>query len=288
MTSYGQGAAETPEARISIEIQTVNKKSLDISCHLPRQLRRFDPLIRSRLSSVISSGQVNLHLAASFPQDAPVRMAAHLPFARQLKAEYEKIADSLQLDRSEISLALLSQHEELFAVEENQPLLESIEPLILEALEKALRASLQMKEKEGAALQQDFLQRLSLIRKSTDKIALLAKDEPLRYAEKLQELYEKLKFASVEEERVLREIAIYAEKVDISEEITRLYSHLEQFSSLLKSADSIGKTLDFLSQEIHREINTIGSKSQNIEITKETLIMKTEVARIREQVMNVE
>lgn len=288
MTSYGQGIAEAPEARISIEIQTVNKKSLEIACHLPRQLRRFDPLIRNRLSNVILAGQINLHLTASFHQDAPIRMTAHLPFAKQLKVEYEKIADSLQLDRAEISLELLSKHEELFAVEENQLLLENIEPLILQALEKALQASQQMKEREGAALQQDFFQRLAILRIATDKIALLAKDEPLRYREKLQELYEKLKLASVEEERVLREIAIYAEKVDISEEITRLYAHFEQFNSLLKSVEPIGKTLDFLSQELHREINTIGSKSQNIEITRETLRMKTEVARIREQVMNVE
>lgn len=288
MTSYGQGAADAPLGRIFIEIHTVNKKNLEINCHMAKEMRRFDPLIRGRVAQVISGGQVTVHMQVTFHKDAPIRLAAHLPFAKQLQEEYQKIAIHLGLKDSDVSLSLLAEHEELWAVEENRALLDEAEPIIIQALEQALGRALSMKKQEGLALKKDLLTRIALIRTLTLEIQELAHDEPSRYRSKLTELYEKLKISSLEEERILKEIALFAEKIDISEEITRLLSHTDQFTILLEGTDPLGKTLDFLSQEIQRETNTIAAKSQNIAITRRVVTMKTEIARIREQVMNVE
>lgn len=288
MTSYGQGAKDAPGARVFIEIHTVNKKNLEINCYMPREMRRFESLMRSQITQAISSGQVTLHVQTTFHKDAPIRLAAHLPFAKQLQQEYEKIQEHLGLDKEPITLALLARHNELWAVEENQGLLSEVEPILLAALKEALENCLMMKREEGAALKKDLVTRIKTLKELTASIQKIAEKEPARYREKLTELYEKLKIASLDEERILREIALFSEKIDISEEITRLLSHCSQFENLLESHEAVGKTLDFLSQEIQRETNTIASKSQNIEITRHVVTMKTEVSRIREQVMNVE
>lgn len=288
MTSYGQGAFDAPGARVFVEIHTVNKKNLEINCYMPREMRRFESVMRSHITKEISGGQVTVHVQTTFHKDAPIRLAAHLPFAKQLQQEYEKIQDHLGLAKEPVTLSLLARHNELWAIEENQALLGEVEPILIKALQDALANCLNMKKEEGSALKRDLKARLDLLKTLTHEIQTIASSEPDRYREKLTELYEKLKIASTEEDRILKEIAIFSEKIDISEEITRLLSHLSQFEGLLDSQEPIGKTLDFLSQEIQRETNTIASKSQSIDIIRRVVTMKTEVSRIREQVLNVE
>lgn len=286
MTSFGQGTVDVPLGRIFVEIHTVNKKNLEISCFMAKELKRFEQTVRTIVAKAISCGYVTVHVRAVFHKDAPVRLAAHIPFAEQLKREYEKIGEALGL-RETVSLSLLGAHKELFAEEENQLLLDQLEPLLEQATTQALENCRLMKKREGDALRADFQARLQLLQEQTELIQTLAKDEPHHYREKLKSLLERLE-TSLDEERMAREILLFAEKIDISEELTRLLSHFEQASHLLQSEEAVGKTLDFLSQEIQREVNTIASKSQNLAITRAVIVMKTEVARIREQVMNVE
>ncbi len=288
MTSYGQGALDAPEARISIEIHTVNKKNLEINCHMPRELRCFDPLVRTLVSKSISAGQITVHIQATFHREAPVRLLANIPFAKQLQEAYQSIENQLGLEKSPLTIEILSQHPELFIREENSSILTQIEPILRKALEKALDHCQMMKKQEGQALKKDFQMRLTLLKEETALIQKISLTEPSRYREKLQDMYEKLKITPLDEERILREIALLSEKIDTTEEITRLLSHYTQFAKLLESLEPIGKTLEFLSQEMHREINTLSSKSQNITIINSALKMKAELARIREQVMNVE
>ena len=288
MTSYGQGVFDAPEARITIEIHTVNKKNLEINCHMPRELRYFETMVRALILKSITSGQIMVHIQVAFHQEALIQLSVNIPFVKQLQQAYQQIEIELGLKKKPITLEILSQYPELFIREENSSILIKIEPALREALQKALNQCLLMKKEEGLALKKDFEMRLEVLKEETILVQKISSTEPARYREKLEDLYAKLMITPFEEDRILREIALLSEKIDITEELTRLFSHYNQFSDLLESSEPVGKALDFLSQEIHREINTLSSKSHNLMIIKAVLKMKTELARIREQVLNVE
>lgn len=290
MTAYGRASLNTKAGHFVIEIQSVNRKFLDIQVILPRELSQFDIELKKWLMPYLARGQVTIKVNVFFEGGVPFIVRPNLPLARQLKAAWIEIAKDLDLDQEEFRLSLLKETEGLLSYEENREEEENYRQILKQVLEVALEGFLNMKVQEGSVLQADSVQRLEHIRQGMRIVQQKTPFATKKYREKLVARLEELLPGQIEnEERILREIALFAEKIDIAEEITRFLCHLSHFEELLASTTlSVGKTLEFVLQELNREINTIGSKSSDLEIAHAVIDIKSELERIREQIQNVE
>jgi uncharacterized protein (TIGR00255 family) len=291
MTAFGRKSLVTELGRFIVEIQSVNRKHLEINIVLPRDFARFEVDLRNWMAKSVLRGQVNVKVTIATTKESPVIISPNLPLVRQYKEAWDKIQDDLSLHFEESSFAtLLSKEVGIFINEENineEEYRESIKSAVDLALEELIR----MKLHEGMALQNDISSRVNNLKRWIAEISLKAPGATQKYRQRLLErLKEFLEMTASEvDERILKEIAIYAEKIDITEEIIRFQSHLDQFEKLMESgSESIGKTLEFLIQELHREINTIASKSSDLEVSRLVIDCKSELERMREQIQNVE
>lgn len=289
MTAYGRGSLDTEHGHFVIEILSVNRKHLEVNVVLPRELSQFDVELKNWLKPYIARGQITIKVSVMFQGTIPFTVQPNLPLARQLKSVWDDIAKDLKLEDN-FDLNLLKDAEGLLIFEENLGEHENYRNFLRVTLEKALKGFLQMKVQEGTVLQDDIFSRLDKMREA---MRLIEKKTPLatsRYREKLMARLEEVLPGKIEnEERILREVALFAEKIDITEEITRFFCHLNHFEEVCRAEEiSVGKTLEFLVQELNREANTIGSKSSELEITRSVIEIKSELERIREQIQNIE
>lgn len=280
MTAHGRAKHHSKLGRWTVDIHSVNRKGLDLNIALPSTLLFLESDVRKWMNEIAERGQVSIRISFEF-----LEMNESVRFLKEHQQKWRKIAKALGYPTSVIDLKFL---------------IERLNPTEVPAEEKALKADLQkawdiasknwtaMKQKEGKALVQDIEKRMQHIEKELQKIL---KWQPLlqeRYRKKLQARMEEIKVA-VEEDRLLREAALVADKADISEEITRLNSHLDQMYEYLRSKEkSVGRTLDFLAQEMGREIGTLMAKAGDTDISKVAIVIKSEVEKIREQVQNIE
>lgn len=288
MTAYGRATKSTSIGQWVLELHCVNRRMLDISMHLSKELLRFDIEIRKWVSALVSRGQVTVRVYLLQEAAMITQSSSSL---KEMKSAWEKIAVELGYDPKDcVSLSFLanqlSSYPTQSSIEDEQEILNVLKHLFQEASVQVLK----MKETEGKALAEDIRNRLKIMEESFRLIGALAPDAAERYRNKLQERIQEVCTSGAEcDERILREVAIYAERLDITEELTRLHSHLEQFRSLLDSDEkSVGRTLDFLTQEMNREINTIASKSAETEISRLVVMCKSELEKIREQTQNIE
>lgn len=290
MTAYGRASLNTSIGHFVIEIQSVNRKFLEVNVSLPRELSQFDIEVKKWLLPHLARGQVTVKVNTSFEGPVPFIVRANIPLARQLKAAWDEIAQVLHLNQDAFHLSLLERTEGLLTYEENRKEEDNYRQALKQVLEEALKGFLSMKAQEGALLKVDIEQRLETIRQAMLIVQEKAPFATKKYREKLVGRLEELIPGHVEnEERILREIALFAEKIDVAEEITRFSCHLVHFKELLEStALSVGKTLEFVLQELNREINTIGSKSSDLDIARAVIDIKSELERIREQIQNIE
>jgi uncharacterized protein (TIGR00255 family) len=290
MTAYSRASLSTPLGRLTVELHSVNRKMLDLSLYLPKDYLRFDMEIRKWLGQALERGQVTLRLHAQ-NEDTSSNLSHYSTQLKGLKEGWEKIARELGYEPTQtIDLAFLVSQMQTVSMGDSKEEEEKIKAALKEVIESALREFMHMKKVEGAALATDIEKRLNVIQEHLELIKL-KKDEPLtRYQKKILERLKEIGHIQEEvEERVAREVALLAEKMDITEELVRLGVHLEQFRIHLNSADkSIGRTLDFLTQEMHREITTLGAKSMDSDISIYVVKMKSELDKIREQVQNIE
>lgn len=291
MTAYGRSSIKVDVGHIVIEIQSVNRKHLEIAVVLPKELELFDIEIKKWISALVHRGSVAVKVIASFESKVPFIVQPNLPLAKQIKEAWDKIAQHLHLQDEEFNLSLLASVPDILIIEENYEYEELYRQHLKAAVEVALKGFMQMKIKEGALLQIDLNNRLIHIHKTMQNIEKRTPYASQKYRDKLMARLEELAPGHVEnEERILREVALFAEKIDITEEITRFFCHLTRFEELMLSTDThaIGKTLEFILQELSREINTIGSKSSDMEIARLVIDIKSELERIREQIQNIE
>lgn len=290
MTAYGRAILKSPVGHFIAEIQSVNRKFLEVQASLPKELERFEAELKKVVQKAVSRGQVTLKFFATFDEALPIVIKPNILLAKQLKQAWEEVASALGLDKNQFDPSLLSRFGDVLSFEDNFAGEELYQEALNQVLEAALKDFLSMKLREGEALQADILMRISLMRTWIAYIEQRAPEAPKKYREKLIARLEELFPGSIEnEERILREIAVFAEKIDVTEEITRFVSHLNQFQETIHSSDSaVGKTLEFIIQEMNREINTIGSKSSDLEIIRHVIQIKGELERIREQIQNVE
>lgn len=291
MTACGRATLAVPLGHFTVELYSVNRRHLEINNCFPQEFLCFDADLKRWIASAVSRGFVTAKLVAQFKKETPVTLRPNLALARQLKGAWEEIARELNLPLEKgFKLEMLSGVEQMILVEDNPDILNDFRDILREVVHIALDQLVEMKEIEGMVLSQDILARLENIKVAVDEIALLALDAPKRYQDELKKRLEELLPGRIEnEERILRELCIYAEKLDVSEELTRLKSHVDQFVNLVKAPNvSVGKTLEFLVQELNREINTIGSKASELKISQLVIVVKSELERIREQIQNIE
>lgn len=283
MTAFGQ--ASSPEfdgCNWQIEIHSVNRKVLDIQVHMPREFLQFDLEIRKMISDKIKRGQITVKIVLKRAK----AIAANVKTLKTLKTQWEKIAKELGYKKETIDFTFLLTQSASTPME-----MESTkqQTYLYQTLEKALKQLLQMKEEEGIALSRDLEKRFKLVSNAVQKMEKISDQIPEKFRSKLVERMEEALKHKVEDERIFREVALFAEKVDITEELVRLKSHIEQSLKLLHAPeDGVGRTLEFLMQEILRETNTIGAKSTSLEISELIISSKIELEKIREQLQNIE
>jgi uncharacterized protein (TIGR00255 family) len=287
MTGYGRATAVIEGFTLTIQVSSVNRKTLDLTIALPEAWESLEPAIGEQVRKFAVRGKVHVDVEVTGDTsstqplwdeagaaDALDRLAA---FAAREGVDFKPTPELLwQIASSQRRAAGL-------------PPAEAAQPLVKETLTTALRSFAAMRAREGEALLVDFIKRSEVVHRYVEAIAARAPHVPSGYRD---QLFKRLRDAGLEldlrDERVLREIALFADRADVSEEITRLRSHFEQFSSLLKSNAEIGRKADFLLQEIGREVNTIGSKANDLTIARGVIELKNELERVREQMANVE
>ena len=288
MTGYGRGEFSRNGAKFTVEISTVNRKQAELSLYLPRELDALENRTRDEINSQISRGRImaRVGFATSANGNSDVKIDTNL--AKRYAREYRKLAREMKV-KEDLSIDLIlrapgvmQQTEEVLEVEE-------LWPALRKALRSALTDLLRMRAREGANLKNDLKKRVSLMQKSVLAITRQAPKTTKRHRE---QLFERLHTAGLEigvdQERVMKEVVIFADRIDITEELTRLESHFDQFADCAKVTVPVGRTLDFLSQEMSREINTIGSKANDAQISRWVVALKSELEKFREQVQNVE
>lgn len=282
MTGFGRGVVDAPFGRLVVEMQSVNRKYFEVSFSLPREMSSFENELRKWISEKIHRGQVSVRVQLTASKEA---LLPDLQMLKNLKKGWDKIAKDLKLDPITLPflVSMLPPNQKTDLIQEKDL------PVIQKCVESAIKALLSMKQVEGKALVKDIEKRLVTLRKNLASIEKFAPEATSKMRQKLTEKMNALFLPGQEiDDRIVKEIAFYAEKVDISEEITRLKSHFAQFEECLKAQESIGRKLEFVIQEMGREVNTIGSKCSDANISYVVVEMKSEIEKIREQIQNIE
>lgn len=288
MTGYGRGEAATAEWKVEVELSGVNRKQVDISVNLPPSLVELEAEIRRHVSGAVSRGRVGVKFNLSHTGESASRLVFDEPLALQYIEAARRLSDDAHIE-TRLTAADLFRAPGLFRIEESEVTPSELRDTLFAALEEALDQFVSMQEKEGAHLREDLHERVHTIEAEVEKIRELAPGVPEAHRQHLHRRLEEAGLGfDLEDERVLREIGLYAERCDISEELTRIDSHLVQFRAYLDSSDAVGRPLDFLCQEFNRELNTIGSKANDAGIAQGIVVSKTELEKIREQVQNVQ
>lgn len=289
MTGYGRGEASRAGIKISAEITSVNRKQSEITVYLPREIEALEAPARAELNKRIARGRVTVKVGLHAAEALPGQVQVNVGVAKAYVLELKKLAKALKVSE-EISLETLVRLPGVLGGASEGARTEELWPIVEQALVAAMDALLKMRSREGAHLAKDLQMRIKNMRKGVTKIKTAAPEMVKRYRDQLRERIANagLALPAEEDERLLKEVVYFADRSDISEELARLQSHFNQFDDCSKSEEPVGRTLDFLAQEMNREINTIGSKAQDTEIAREVVQLKAELEKFREQVQNVE
>lgn len=288
MTGFGRGVHVSEGCRVGVEIRSVNRKQAEVSLRLPPELEALEPRLREESLKVVARGRVEIRVDLELPASAQT-VRLNRPLAEAYARELQNLSRALDLTGGVTVEALLRCPGVLQSGDTGlDP--DAFWPRLEPAWRSALSEFNSMRDREGQALSEDLAARVAELQSATGRIRELAPGVARRYRETL---LQRLKLAglegvSVEDERVLKEIVLFADRSDISEELARLGSHFAQFEDCRKAREPVGRKLDFLAQEINREVNTIGSKANDAVIATEVVLLKTELERFREQAQNVE
>jgi uncharacterized protein (TIGR00255 family) len=289
MTGYGRGDCSQDGFKITVELSSVNRKQSEISINLPREMEMLEAQMRDAINRHIARGRLTARVTLHSGGNSAARMHLNVPLAKAYTRELNKLAKQLKLS-GEVTLDHLVRAPGVFQTDEQIAEEENFWPAVEKALDKALSALVKMREREGGHLKKDLTERVAIMRKAATQVQSHAPKVAERYRE---QLIQRIKDANLptpgaEDERLLKEVVYFADRSDITEELTRLQSHFQQFEDCLKTNEPVGRTLDFLAQEMNREINTIGSKANDSLISREVVTLKAELEKFREQAQNVE
>ncbi len=288
MTGYGRGEAARGGAKFTVEISTVNRKQAELSLYLPRELDALESRARDEINAKVSRGRIAARVQWTAKSGDRAQVEIDRNLAREYAKEYRKLATDLKLG-GEVSLDTILRAPGVLQTSEEELDVESLWTPLRTAVRAALKELLAMRAREGANLKKDLHKRIDALQKSVKAVKRQAPKTVCRHREALLDrLNQSGLNLKLDDERVLKEVALFADRIDIAEELTRLESHFGQFADYAKSKVPVGRTLDFLSQEMNREVNTIGSKANDPMISRLVVAMKSELEKFREQVQNVE
>jgi uncharacterized protein (TIGR00255 family) len=289
MTGYGRGECAQSGFKITVELSSVNRKQSEISINLPRELEVLEAQVRDEINKCISRGRLSVRVSIHSASNSPGKLRVNIPLAKSYAKEFGKLSKALKFS-DPVTLDLLIRSPGVLQADEDIGDAEDFWPAVNKALQAALASLLKMRSREGAHLAKDLNTRMGTIQKAFAQIQKHAPEVQKRYRDQLIQRVKNagLEIPALDDERLLKEVVYFADRSDISEELTRLESHFQQFEDCLKSTEPVGRTLDFLSQEMNREVNTIGSKANNALVSREVVVLKAELEKFREQVQNVE
>ncbi len=288
MTGYGRGESDRGGAKISVEVNSVNRKQSDIVINLPRELSALEPRVRQIVAEHLARGRTNVVVA----YDSSAQSSRSLALDGALARSYHDGMRSLQKDLGlggEITIGMILQAPGVLKFSEDGLVPNDAWPALEDALLGALAELIKMRTREGKHLAKDLIRRLKVVRQSLKEVGKLHPAVAERYRATLLERIHK---AGLElqpnDDRLVKEVAFFADRSDVSEELTRLESHLAQFAHHLRKEEPVGRTLEFITQEISRELNTLGAKAGDADISRHVVACKAEIEKIREQIQNLE
>lgn len=289
MTGYGRGEASSAAMTVEVELSSVNRKQFECRVNLPRSLSvlnsRITKLLRNALSRGVVTGSVKISLSGQSKSSA---VSVDEATASAYVSALRKTAASLNI-KDDLTTSNLINLPDVLQYKDAATDTDKVWLLLKRALNAAISALIEMRESEGKALQRDLEKRFVRLRTVVKQIRKIAPSIPTRHAKAMKERLKQADLQiNIKDEDLIKEIAIFADKSDITEELTRLDSHLEQVADLISGKMSPGRSLDFLCQEFLREINTVGSKANDERLTRKVILFKSELESIREQVQNVE
>lgn len=289
MTGYGRSQRQLDGWDITVEIKSVNHRYFEFSCRAPRSCGYMEDKLKGLAQSRISRGKVDLYLQlANTGTRCESQVKVNLELAKSYVVALQALSDATGLP-NDLDLAALSRYPDILMPERVELDEDALWQAVSQVANEALDRFVQMRETEGARLREDILQRLDTVERLTETVQAQSPQTVEAYRARLyQKLGTLLADRNIDDGRVLTEAAIFADRVAVDEETVRLKSHLAQFRSILTQPDPVGRKLDFLTQELNREANTIGSKAQDAEIAAVVIALKSELEKIREQIQNVE
>jgi len=289
MTGYGRGEGTRRGLKVTVEVSSVNRKQTEVAVNLPRDLEVLEAQIRDEINRRVSRGRITVRVAVQRAPGVPGKTRVDPALARSYARDLRRLGKDLGLD-DRITLDLLARLPGVVQPAQDISEAEELWPATAAALGAALDMMLQMRGREGAFLAGDLKRRVTQMRRGVARVQRLVPGVVQHYrAQLLQRIHDAgLPAPGLDDERLIKEVFYFADRSDVTEELTRLQSHFQQFDDCLKSSEPVGRTLDFLSQEINREINTLGSKANNSLISREVVRLKAELEKFREQVQNVE
>lgn len=288
MTGYGRGQATVEGMDITVEIKSVNHRYYEYTSRLPRTYGFLDDKLKSYLQGSISRGKVDVYVSIDIVDAPGSEVAVNYALAEGYLRGLRALAERYGL-RDDITVANLARYPDILTVRKAAEDEEKIWEAVRRVADMALERFLQMREREGARMREDVLNRRRTI---LEAVAVVEERSPKTVKEHMDKvearMRELLDTATVDEQRLLTEAALFADKIAVAEETVRLRSHLDQLEHMLDSGEPVGRKLDFLVQEINREANTIGSKSQDVQLARVVVDIKAEIEKIREQIQNIE
>jgi len=288
MTAYGRSESTRSDLEYSVEIRSVNHRYREIALKLSQSLFPFEDKVRSMVSERVKRGRVDISVQLKGNGEKGMMFELNLPVVRAYRDIFNTLKQELGSEQP-LDLSLFSQIKDAIIIRQYRMDLERIEPDLRVVIDEAFGSWEEMRINEGKAIERDFLERLDTIRGYVDDIRQRAEQASTWYRDKLLQRINKLeKSIEINEDRLMQEVAFMAEKADITEELIRIESHLDQFKKYMAQDDAVGRRLDFLLQEINREVNTIGSKAADSLISHLVVEIKAELEKLREQTQNVE
>jgi uncharacterized protein (TIGR00255 family) len=287
MTGYGQGKAANQYGRFIVEVQTINRKHLEVNVNLPKDLIQIENDLRKEVSDKISRGKINVYVGFDRAGSKSRAVTIDYDLAKKYHDAYAKLKSKFRV-RGDIDLGALISAKNVVNYEEVLVNPSAIMKDVKKALSEALVRLEKMRRTEGGAIHRDLKARLKAIKDDARIIERIMPKTVKEFELKVKARVKEFEGERDGDERIAREVALFADRIDVSEEILRLESHIAQFLQTLEKSEPVGKVMDFIIQEMLREANTIGSKANSVEISRRVINIKSELEKIREQIQNVE
>lgn len=288
MTGFGAGDFENDDFKVHVEVKTVNQRYLETNLHMHYSLAMFENDITKKVKSFLSRGKADINISLKDKRDADVTIQIDGSLAKAYKSALDEISELLDMPKVQ-SVISIANYSDVMKIDENSKDMEPGREPLMNALETALSNLVAMREAEGSNIKADLLERIDTLEGYTYELEKLAPQLVENYRQRVEKmLSELLEKDQIDPARVIQEVGLYADRINYTEETVRLRSHFDQFRKMIESPEPIGRKIDFLIQEMNREINTTASKANSAGASQLVVDVKSEIEKIREQIQNIE